>query len=543
MAINFKFNIFVILSTFITTQAQPDSRFRPFDWVLYRGAGAVSSITEGYAYAYLGTITGGIHRFSIFSNNFSDPITVAQGLKSNSVTAVHFDHQTGILWTATPGHIQYSYTREGDWISIPLAETGLSRFDRIERIGSSKNYIWLKGKSIYVKLDHSSGIVAGIFPFPDELKIQWSSGPYESDPSLKEILMNYSIMSGWMITGDYLIDHLGRNVDITTGLVGRHGDIWIGCSDGTLLQGKSVSEIFYPISTGPFGVDVGGMALVDEFLWLGGLDYVSGKGISWLNLQSGESFTFEFDAVVNMSPTPIYSIWDSDQTIWAGGQGLALVYDKGDNYWRTLGVERGVPDGKVWDIVGDTSYVWMGSSSGLGRFNKHSWKEVPLGFEYLFQGIPVYDLDQTDGTMWIGSRSGLFIFNQSQPQLRNALEIGSKEFSGTIENVRAVKEFEGSIYACCDLGIIKFNQSQLVWELLFPAAYYHSKNVYSLALNRKYLFLGTEEGLVRINKKTGFIREYFFPFIGRVNKVELEKNIIWLGTSNGLLKFKWTRES
>ena len=543
MAINFKFNIFVILSTFITTQAQPDSRFRPFDWVLYRGAGSVSSITEGYAYAYVGTITGGIHRFSIFSNNFSDPITVAQGLKSNSVTAVHFDHQTGILWTATPGHIQYSYTREGDWISIPLAETGLSRFDRIERIGSSKNYIWLKGKSIYVKLDHSSGIVAGIFPFPDELKIQWSSGPYESDPSLKEILMNYSIMSGWMITGDYLIDHLGRNVDITTGLVGRHGDIWIGCSDGTLLQGKSVSEIFYPISTGPFGVDVGGMALVDEFLWLGGLDYISGKGISWLNLQSGESFTFEFDAVVNMSPTPIYSIWDSDQTIWAGGQGLALVYDKGDNYWRTLGVERGVPDGKVWDIVGDTSYVWMGSSSGLGRFNKHSWKEVPLGFEYLFQGIPVYDLDQTDGTMWIGSRSGLFIFNQRQPQLRNALEIGSKEFSGTIDNVRAVKEFEGSIYACCDLGIIKFNQSQLVWELLFPAAYYHSKNVYSLALNRKYLFLGTEEGLVRINKKTGFIREYFFPFIGRVNKVELEKNIIWLGTSNGLLKFKWTRES
>ena len=56
----------------------------------------------------MGTITGGIHRYNIFSNNFSDPITVAQGLKSNSVTAVHFDHQTGILWTATPGHIQYT---------------------------------------------------------------------------------------------------------------------------------------------------------------------------------------------------------------------------------------------------------------------------------------------------------------------------------------------------------------------------------------------------------------------------------------------------
>ena len=109
--------------------------------------------------------------------------------------------------------------------------------------------------------------------------------------------------------------------------------------------------------------------------------------------------------------------------------------------------------------------------------------------------------------------------------------------------VRAVKEFEGSIYACCDLGIVKFDLSEMVWELLFPAAYYHSKIVHAMAVNRKHIFLGTEEGLVRINKKTGFIREYFFPFIGQVNKLELKKNIIWMGTTNGLLKFKWTRES
>ena len=83
----------------------------------------------------------------------------------------------------------------------------------------------------------------------------------------------------------------------------------------------------------------------------------------------------------------------------------------------------------------------------------------------------------------------------------------------------------------------------MVWELLFPAAYYHSKIVHAMAVNRKHIFLGTEEGLVRINKKTGFIREYFFPFIGQVNKLELKKNIIWMGTTNGLLKFKWTRES
>ena len=47
---------------------------------------------------------------------------------------------------------------------------------------------------------------------------------------------------------------------------------------------------------------------------------------------------------------------------------------------------------------------------------------------------------------------------------------------------------------------------------------------------------------MRINLKTGFIREYFFPFIGQVNDIELDNNIVWLGTSNGLIKFKWKRD-
>ena len=51
---------FVIIITFsFSLFAQPDSRFRAFDWTLYRGAGAINSISEGYTYAYIGTESGG----------------------------------------------------------------------------------------------------------------------------------------------------------------------------------------------------------------------------------------------------------------------------------------------------------------------------------------------------------------------------------------------------------------------------------------------------------------------------------------------------
>ena len=538
-------NIFTFLVYIFFTSSiicQPDSRFRPFDWVLYRGPGVITSLSEGYSNLYIGTNLGGIFRFNLFSNNFLDPITVAQGLKNNDVSAVYFDHTTGILWAATRDHLEFSYTREGDWNSIAIQDIGLSRFDKIRRIGSSKNYIWVQGNSVSVKLEHSSGTVVGIFPYPDEMKIIWSSGNYQLDRSLDDILSSYSIMSGWYMSGNQLIDPIGRNVNITTALRGRHGDIWVGSDNGTLLHGKSISEVFYPITIGPYGKDTGGLMIFDNYLWYGGIDYVTGKGVSWMNLNSNETFTFEFDKVINMYPTPVFSFWDTQESTWVGGEELILIYDKKENYWRTLGAEKGIPNGRILDISGDSTYIWIASSSGICRLNIKSWKEETVGFEYLFKNIPVHDILQIDENVWIGSGSGVFVYNNTQPQIRNAQEIGNKEFAERIYNVRSLSEYGESIYVSCEIGIVKFDRKDLVWTLLFPSAYYHSKIVNDMIVNKKFIFLGTKDGIVRITKKTGFIREYYFPFIGNVNNIGIDRNIIWMGTSNGLLKFKWTRE-
>ena len=65
----------------------------------------------------------------------------------------------------------------------------------IRRLGSSDNYVWAQANSIFVKMDRSSGVLAGLYPIPDELNIQWSSGPYQNQPDLKEIFSKYTVMS------------------------------------------------------------------------------------------------------------------------------------------------------------------------------------------------------------------------------------------------------------------------------------------------------------------------------------------------------------
>ena len=109
--------------------------------------------------------------------------------------------------------------------------------------------------------------------------------------------------------------------------------------------------------------------------------------------------------------------------------------------------------------------------------------------------------------------------------------------------ITSIKEFDGDIFVAGEMGIAKFDIADREWKLIFPSVVYHAKTIYSMAVNQKYIFLGVEDGLYRINKKTGFVKEYTFPFIGQVNGIVLDGKSLWLGSTNGLIKFKWKRDS
>ena len=100
--------------------------------MLFKEPGSINSISEGYEFLYIGTSHGGIYRYNLYGNQYDFPITTAQGLVSNNVNSVHFDHKTGIVWASSPGIIQYSYTREGNWRHIDFIDIGLTIKDRIK---------------------------------------------------------------------------------------------------------------------------------------------------------------------------------------------------------------------------------------------------------------------------------------------------------------------------------------------------------------------------------------------------------------------------
>ncbi len=533
---------FIIILLFIyEVKGQPDPRFRPFDWVIFKGSGEIKSITEGFSFAYIATSFGGIKRFNLFGNYFDEPITTAQGLEDNFVCAVHFDMVTGLLWAASPNYLQYSFSREGDWYSIELESLGLSKFDRIQRIGSSKEFVWLHARSSYVKIDHSSGIMIGIYPSPDELEIKWSSGPYRGEKSLREMLDNYSIIDGWVFNGNELIDRLGRRTSITTGYLGNYGNIFFGNNDGSIFYGTKAMESFSYIPDHITNIDVRSLFRKNDVLYIGSHDFSFSKGVSKYNLSSSSSINYPFEETINMTPTPLYSLFCYKSELWAGGDGIILYHNQKDDYWRTLDQNNGIPSGKIFDLYANDSHLWIGSSRGLARINSTTLRADPIGIESIFQNMSIFDIDSIDNSLWIASQAGVFIYSNIHSQLMQLSDIGRKSFPEQLRNVVSIDYHDGVVFIASELGIIKYDLELREYDLLFISGIYSNKTIYSMKVDEKFIFLGCDNGLIKINKRTGMVSDYEFQFIGRVYDIIVDGKEIWLGTSNGLIKFLWKR--
>ena len=169
-------------------------------------------------------------------------------------------------------------------------------------------------------------------------------------------------------------------------------------------------------------------------------------------------------------------------------------------------------------------------------------KKSSFGVERLFSDIPIYVLEGIDDELWIGTYSGLYILYLNNPQIIKSSEIGRKDFSEPIKGITSITEFNDMIFVVGDLGVFSFSKENKTWEFMFSSTMYENKMINSIAVTNRYLFLGSNNGLFRIDKNTGFIRDYKFTFIGQVRDLFMDENILWIGSNKGLIKFKWKRD-
>ena len=153
--------------------AQIDQRFDLYDWEIIGQNKSINSMSEGYQYIYFATDANGILRYNKFSRKFEASLFLGQGIKSKKIEHVYFDNNTGILWIIGDSGLEFSNNKEGNWNTIQFSKLSINSLNNIKDLGSSKNFIWIKTSSRFIKLDLISGSFLGFFTYPDEENINW----------------------------------------------------------------------------------------------------------------------------------------------------------------------------------------------------------------------------------------------------------------------------------------------------------------------------------------------------------------------------------
>ena len=538
---NTSFRQFWVIISFIgATFAQPDLRFHPFDFVQYRKPGQVNSISFSDQYVYIGTHHGGVQRFNIFSNRFEEPITRAQGLKSNSITAVH-RATNGVLWVATPFGVEHSYDEAGNWRFMANNHFGFFSNQFVERIGESNNYIWLDVGSEVRRIDPLTGVQLGIMPNPDE-PVQWSSGLARFHIDLSNELIEYSITDGWMTDLHSLFNPDGRQMRLTTYARNRMGELWIGTEDGTFFRGDPTMKTFTPYHFGLGQVDIQSIGGKDSF-WIGGLLNSQTDGITYFDSDREISDIYVFEDRINMDPISIFSILELKKEVWFGGEDGILVYHKKKEYWRNYGLSLGGGKNWVTDMIEVDGQVWIGSPNGLALLNIKDKQQVDHELINQFNNVYIHDLTFGNDLIFMGTETGLFIFDTKNQKLYDGESFGykPKEFIYPVrhDDYTAITQDKGNIYIANRSSILKFNLRNRQWSNAVDASIYGGIDVKAMAVDKNTIFISTVSGITKYEMNKHLMDIYNYPFIGQVNDMYIHGRKIWMGTSEGLTSYRY----
>jgi len=505
---------------------QVDRRFNVFDWQIIGENQSINSATEGYQFFYFATSGNGILRFNKFTKSFDINLTQAQGIKSDIIKHVYFDEYTGILWAVGNKSLEFSQNREGNWININLSSLSIRSFEDIIDIGSSKNFIWIRTYQGFIKLDHISGSFLGVFAFPDEENIYWGDISRENLTFSNLDFSSYYITDGWFLSGKGINDNQGLFSNFTSFLSSKDGNLsWLTLDNGYLMIIDEFSKTVSPLISG-IGFTIPYAISKENYQWVAGASNTKTKVITRLDNDSKEVSFFKSSEYSNFTNSNIFSSLIIEDEIWFGGDGLVIVYNIKKDFFRTLGFEKGMPQGRIEDLKKMGSNVYARSINGVGVINYKSKEKVfsPISNFIFSRNLIVRSIELHENKIKFATNNGIYeLLND------NSIGISDKKSNFTY----LLKNFGENLYRVDNKGMYVDN------EKIINSAEYFNDEVQDIFVKNDIIYIGTNNALVIYNQSEKLVENiYDYSFLKKINKIDAIDEFLILLTSKGLVKFK-----
>ncbi|HIE28283.1 TPA: hypothetical protein EYP66_13445, partial [Candidatus Poribacteria bacterium] len=334
---------------------------------------SVKSIAIDEEDVWIGLSASGIRRFNKKTETWKS-YTVADGLAQNGVGWISADER--YVWV---GHIGRS------------SESALSRYDKVKHQWQTFSTALLLDNEIlkivigdrYTWILYPTRRDLGCTQF-DRKTEQWTTvsrpegvdnitdviedGEYIWFSTEEDGVFSLHTASGerTLFEDDLLSDRVSGQ-----GLLVDENSVWVGTPMGLCRYDKKLeSWIYYTKERTLEGEDVYAVAVDDRYVWCG-----TDQGLSRYDKIRGDWENFRGERKRRWSSSSgrlidnfVLSLAVDDRYVWVGTISGVSRYDKIATTWDSFTRENGLPGEKIVSIALDDNYVWVGTNFGIGRY-------------------------------------------------------------------------------------------------------------------------------------------------------------------------------
>lgn len=487
------------------------SHYAPDDWITYAPATFITSIDIGIDYVYFGTRSGGILRYHLYDRFWDYPLTTSNGLRSNHIYKIVFDHDSNRLYAQTNMGIDAYTPVFGYW------EPGFQ-----ESLPARK-----KADPEAVKTFKANRT----FRFP----VWYRPGNVE--------LPDFFTPRGFsFLKPDEIVDPLNRRFHLNPErIVDKFSNLWLS-TDGL---GVGVSEVntwaFRTEQHSVPNISVQDIYLDRDGVWIGGISNGNEpSGITFWNdsLDIWNYYESRYDN--DIISDNVNSVCGNEKYVFFGTENGLTRFDKKNETWNSLNSYAKLSSPLVLDIEIMADKVFIATDRGLnwlylGSNRIEQPQDNSIDSRTIFQILP------QENNLLLTTDYGLYEYNPKSDRF-----FSFKTGSALPDyNFTCLDATEKEIWLAGSSGISFFNKATNRWFSFTQLQYQLNAEYFDIAFTPGFVWFASDRGLLKYNQE----QNNWYLYTRKdglasniVHNIHAEGDYLWLSTTSGLTIFRWNRE-
>jgi hypothetical protein len=510
---------------------------RANEWVTIRDFRYVTSVATSQTLAFFGT-TAGVERLDTLRDRWLSPVTAADGLPDDRVTALVAEPTSGDLWIGTARGL----ARLGAFIDEVEPVFGPPPF-RVARllIDPGDGTVWAEVGGLWWTGPHGSPVFERSGALPPFERLVGSAAVDQIDPARLPWTDPLWVDSPLAFGARFRLTAVDRD---------RRDDWYVGTWGDNGRRWAASRQSWEALHFGLAGPAGGPIASAAGGYWFPPRAGSGRRGAADVSLAPGR-VRVELTAGTEAPPAVARASRDLGEWSYAvpvevPGLPEAAAHAAlaaGDTVWLATdqGLVRGIGDawerwgdtGPVYALALDPAYVWVGGEEGLAALDRRDGSRAAS-----FPALRVVALALTPEAVYAGTETGLVAGRRTASAGAGSLPASIERVEFRAGAVRALAATDTLLLVAGATGLEVFDRRAGTWRPEPRAA-----ETRSLAVDPEgQVWMGTARGLARWRPATGEWDEWT-PADGLaglpVLHVLAEDGVVWASTPAGASRFAW----